>query len=265
MKKIRFSLCVINIYRKNQMQDKTNLILDMINMIARCLVVFLLYNYIFQLNNGSINGVDYKTTMWSMFIYFCIMTLNLRSLDKIIMSEIKSGNVEMFMNKPISYLFLSFFKVIGQGLYSFLFISLLGIILMLLFIGFPVVNWYIFIPTFIITFLLGQILSLIIYGIIGILAFFIEDNRPIHWIIDKMVMILGGSYLPISMFPNFMKLIAFISPFGAINFATSTIYSTWQQEFLLRISIQIIWIIISGLLLSFIYHKAKVKAMINGG
>lgn len=265
MKKIKFSLCVIKIYMKNQMQDKTNLILDMINMIARCLVVFLLYSYIFQLSDGNINGIDYKTTMWSMFIYFCIMTLNLRSLDKIIMSEIKSGNVEMFLNKPINYLFLSFLKVIGQGLYSFLFISFLGIIIMLLFIGIPIVNWTFFIPTFIITFLLGQSLGLMIYGIIGIAAFFIEDNRPIHWIVDKMVMILGGSYLPISMFPNFMKLIAFLSPFGAINFATSTVYSDWEQEFILRLLIQMIWITISGLLLRFMFHKAKVKAMINGG
>ena len=265
MNKIRFSLCVIKIYMKNQMQDRTNLLLDIFNMVARCLVVFLLYAYIFKLSNGSINGVDYKTTMFSMFIYFCIMTFNLRNLDKIIMTEIKSGNVEMFLNKPVNYLLLSFLKVIGQGIYSFLFISILGSIIMILTLGVPNVDLIIFIPTFIITFILGQILALFIYGIIGVSAFFIQDNRPIHWIVDKFVMILGGSYLPISMFPSFMKLIAFISPFGAINFATSTVYSSWNNEFLIRIILQIIWIIISFLILRFMYYKAKIKAMINGG
>ena len=265
MNKIRFSLCVIKIYMKNQMQDRTNLLLDIFNMVARCLVVFLLYAYIFKLSNGSINGVDYKTTMFSMFIYFCIMTFNLRNLDKIIMTEIKSGNVEMFLNKPVNYLLLSFLKVIGQGIYSFLFISILGSIIMILTLGVPNVDLIIFIPTFIITFILGQILALFIYGIIGVSAFFIQDNRPIHWIVDKFVMILGGSYLPVSMFPSFMKLIAFISPFGAINFATSTVYSSWNNEFLIRIILQIIWIIISFLILRFMYYKAKIKAMINGG
>ena len=81
MNKIKFCLCIIKIIMKNQMQDKTNLLLDIFNMISRCLVVFLLYAYIFKINNGSINNVDYKTTMYSMFIYFCIMTLNLRSLE----------------------------------------------------------------------------------------------------------------------------------------------------------------------------------------
>ena len=265
MKKIRFSVCVIKIIMKNQMQDKTNLLLDIFNMIARCLVVFLLYAYIFKISDNSINGVDYKTTMYSMFIYFCIMTLNLRSLDKIIMTEVKSGNVEIFLNKPINYLFISFLKVIGQGLYSFLFISILGIIIMIITLGIPNLNLIIFIPTFIITFILGQILALLIYGIIGVSAFFIEDNRPIHWIVDKFVMILGGSYLPISMFPNFMKIIAFISPFGAINFATSTVYNSWNNEFIIRILLQIIWIIITLLILRYMYNKAKIKAMINGG
>lgn len=265
MNKIKFCLCIIKIIMKNQMQDKTNLLLDIFNMISRCLIVFLLYAYIFKINNGSINNVDYKTTMYSMFIYFCIMTLNLRSIDKIIMNEVKSGNVEMYMNKPINYLIISIFKVIGQGLYSFLFISISGSIIMILIFGLPKVNYLLFVPTFIITFLLGQILSLIIYELIGLSAFFIEDNRPIHWVVDKFVMLLGGSYLPISMFPNFMKLIAFISPFGAINFATSTVYSSWDNEFMVRIIIQIIWIIISSFLLIFMYNKAKIKAMINGG
>lgn len=265
MKKINFSLTVIKIFMKNQMQDKTNILLDIFNMVSRCLIVFLLYAYIFKLNNGSINGVDYKTTMWSMFIYFCIMILNIRRLDNLIMTEVKSGNVEMFMNKPTNYLLLSFLKVIGQGIFSFLFISILGSIIMALFVGLPNLNLPVFIPTFIITLFLGQILGLLIYGIIGLMAFFIQDVRPIHWIVDKFVMILGGSYLPISMFPNFMKIIAFASPFGAINFASSTVYESWNNEFFIRISLQLLWIGIFGILLNYVFKKSKEKAMINGG
>jgi len=265
MKKIRFAFTVIKIFMKNQMQDKTNLILDIFNMVSRCLIVFLLYAYIFKLSNGSINGVDYKTTMWSMFIYFCLMILNIRRLDNLIMNEVKSGNVEMFMNKPTSYLIISFYKVIGQGIFSFLFISLLGSIVMALIVGIPSLNLAIFIPTFIITLLLGQIIGLMIYALIGLMAFFIQDIRPIHWIVDKFVMILGGSYLPISMFPPFMKMIAFLSPFGAINFASSTVYESWNNEFVYRILMQIGWIIIIYLVLNYVYNKSKEKAMINGG
>lgn len=265
MKRIKFALTVVKIFMKNQMQDRTNIILDIFNMVSRCLIVFLLYAYIFKLNGGVINGVDYKTTMWSMFIYFCIMILNIRRLDNIIMNEVKSGNVEMFMNKPTNYLLISFMRVIGQGIFSFLFISILGSIIMALFVGISNLNLPIFIPTFIITLFLGQILGLLVYGIIGLMAFFIQDVRPIHWIVDKFVMILGGSYLPISMFPNFMKVIAYASPFGAINFASSTVYDSWNEEFITRILLQFMWIFIFGILMNYIYKKSKQKAMINGG
>ena len=193
------------------------------------------------------------------------MILNVRKIHKLIMDDVKSGNVEMFINKPVNYVLLSFYKCIGQGLYSFIVISFLGSIAMILFVGIPKVNYVIFIPTFFITLVLGIILGLIMYSIIGILSFFMQDVRPIHWIVDKFIMILGGSYLPIALFPPFMKFIAYISPFGAINFATSTVYNSWNNDFIIRILLQIIWIIVFGFLLVYVYKKAREKAMINGG
>jgi len=265
MKKIKFPLTVIKIFMKNQMQNKTYLLLDLFNIISRCLIVFLLYGYVYKINNGIINGTDYKTILWSMFMYFAFMILNVRRIHKSIMDDVKSGNVEVFLNKPINYIFLSFYKNIGQGIYSFLVISILGSIALFILVGFPEVNLLIFIPTFIITLILGTILGLIMYAIIGILAFFIEDVRPIHWIVDKTVMVLGGSYLPVAFFPPFMKLLAFVSPFGAINFISSTVYSSWNNEFIIRILLQLLWILLFGLLLVFVYKKARSKAMINGG
>lgn len=265
MKKIRFALTTIKIFMKNQMQNKTYLLLDMVNMLSRCVIVFLLYGYVFGLNGGNINGLDYKTSLWSMFIYFCIMTLGVRKIDTNIMNDVKSGNVEMFMNKPVSYVIYSFYKVLGQGLYSFLVISFIGTILMIILIGVPNITLKIFIPTLIVTIILGTILGLIMYSIIGLISFMIQDIRPIHWIVDKLVMVLGGSYLPVAMFPKFMKILAYISPFGAVNFASSTVYSNWNNQYIMRIGIQIIWIIISYILLKLVFRKVKIKSMVNGG
>ena len=265
MKKIKFALLVIKIYMKNQLQDKTNLILDCVNMVSRCLIVFLLYSYIFKINNGSINGTNYQETLWSMFIYFCLMTLSIRKINELFMADVKSGNVEMYMNKPINYVLLNFYRTIGKGLFSFIFISIIGSILMFLFVGFPNINLAIFIPSLIIMIILGQLLGLILYSCIGLLAFFIEDIRPVYWITDKLVMVLGGSYLPISLFPTFLKIFAFISPFGAVNFATSTVFNSWSNEFIYRLLIVIGWIFISYFLLKYLFRKTKEKAMINGG
>lgn len=265
MKKIRFAISVISVFMKNQVQNKAYLLHDIVNMISRCFIVFMLYGYVFSINNDNINGADYNSALWSMFIYFCVMTLSTRKIYNLIMNDVKSGNVEMFLNRPVNYVFFSFYKQLGSGLYSFFIISLLGSFLMVLFVGLPEVNLAIFIPTFIITFILGVILALIIYSIIGLLSFFMQDVRPVFWITDKIVMVLGGSYLPISLFPPIMKFIAFVSPFGAINFTSSTVYNSWNDEFLIRILIQFGWVIVFAFLLMIVYKKAREKSMINGG
>ena len=265
MKKTNYPLTAIKIFMKNRIQNRTYLFYDIFGMVSRCLIVFLLYGYVFRVNNGSINGVDYKTTLWSMFIYFAIMILNLRKLDSTIMNDVRSGNVEMFLNKPVDYVVYSFYRTIGEGIYSFCIIGMIGIIGMILFCGIPEVNLLIFIPTFIITFILGAILALLVYSVIGLLSFFMQDIRPVHWIVDKTVMVLGGSYLPVALFPPVLKVLAYISPFGAINFATSTVYSSWNNDFYIRILTQVIWIIAFTFILKFVYSKAKQKAMVNGG
>ncbi len=265
MKNNKFSLTVIKIFMKNQMQNRSYLVLDTFNMLTRCLVLFFLYDYVFKVNGGDINGVSYQSTLWSMFIYFCLMTLKLRNIYTLIMNDVKSGNIEMFINKPVNYIFLTFYKAIGQGLYSFIVISFIGFIAMVIFVGVPSLNLVIFIPTLIIAVILGQILCLIIYSIVGILAFFMQDVRPVYWIVDKTVMVLGGSYLPIALFPKFMKFLAYISPFGAINFASSTVYESWNTEYIKLLLLQIVWIIVFGILLKYTFDLAKKKAMVNGG
>lgn len=267
MKKNKLSLAIIKMYMKNQMQSKSFVILDMINMIVRCLVVFLLYGYVFELSGGTINNTEYSTVLWSMFIYFCIMTLSIRHIVKLIMDDVKSGNVEMFLNKPVNYILIAFYKIIGKGLYSFILITIIGVILMTIFVGIPltVSNWIFTIAILIITFILGITLALIMYSIIGLLSFFMEDVRPIYWIVDKAIMVLGGSYLPIALFPDFLKIITYISPLGAVNFASSVVYNYSNLEFIIMIAIQIIWIVIFTIILKFVFSKVKEKAMINGG
>ena len=46
MKKTKFSLTVLKIYMKNQIQNRTYILLDVFNMISRCFIVFLFFNII---------------------------------------------------------------------------------------------------------------------------------------------------------------------------------------------------------------------------
>jgi ABC-type uncharacterized transport system permease subunit len=78
-------------------------------------------------------------------------------------------------------------------------------------------------------------------------------------------MILGGSYLPVALFPVFMYKLAIFSPFGASQFITHSVYDSWQSNWYMLLGIQLFWIIVLSLVAYVMFAKARQKVSINGG
>lgn len=266
MKEIRLATKILKTLIKDRIQYPGRLVVDTVSIIARCGILLILYWYVFRLNNGVINGTTYLFSAWSIFFYFSFSVLRLRDLSKLIMQDVQTGNIEVLFSKPISYISYRLWWQIGSGIYSFVVITILAVISLALLIGFPpTMTIGIFIPTLFLTFICGVILSLFLYLIVGLLAFWIEDILPVYWIVDKAVMILGGSYLPVALFPSLMKKISLYSPFGASQFVTHTISTSWQTNWYQLIGIQLCWIVLLAVVIYWMFQKAKQKVSVNGG
>jgi len=266
MKGIRLSKKIISTLVKDQINYPSRLIIDTVGLIARCGILLILYWYIFKLNNGVINGTTFIFTAWSIFFYFSFSVLRLRDIARLIMQDIQSGNIEVLFSKPISYFFYRIWWQVGLGIYPFVVINFFAIIVLALLIGLPyTMTIGIFLPTYILTFIFSAVLSLLLYAAVGLLSFWIDDINPVYWIVDKAVMILGGSYLPIALFPVLMYKIALYSPFGAAQFITHTVSESWKTNWYQLVGIQLIWIFIFGLLTFFMFKKAKQRVSVNGG
>ena len=266
MKAIRLGNKIVRTLVRDRIYYPDRLIVDTFGIIARCGVLLVLYWYVFQLNDGVINNTTYIVAAWSMFFYFAFHILRISGIARMIMQDVQSGNVEILFSKPVSYLAYRMWWQVGAGLYPFLVISLVGAIVLALIVGLPAtMSVGIFIPTVILVVFLGTLLSLFLYAIVGLLAFWIEDINPVFWIVDKAVMILGGSYLPVALFPDFMYKIALWSPFGASQFITHTVYETWATEWVMKIGIQVFWILVAAIIVSVLFAKAREKVSVNGG
>jgi ABC-2 type transport system permease protein len=251
---------------KDRIQYPGRLLVDTFSISVRCGVLLLLYWRVFKYQGGSINGVNFQIAAWSMFIYFSFMTLRLRDLAKLIMQDIKSGAIDILFAKPIHYLSYRMWWQFGLGLYSFFVVTFLGVLILVFTIGVPgnMLSGF-FWATFLITLILAAVLSLLIYSIVGLFAFWIEDIKPLYWIVDKAVMILGGSYLPVALFPKIMYEISIFSPFGASQFITHTVYDSWKADYLKLISIQLFWIAVTAFALALMFRLAYKKVSVNGG
>jgi len=266
MKEIRLANQIIKILLKDRIQYPGRMIIDTLGIIARCGVLLILYSFVFKLNNGTINKTTFLFAAWSIFFYFSFSMLRLRDITISIMNDVQTGNVEVLFSKPLSYLSYRMWWSVGSGLYSFIFISVLGAVVLGFLIGIPsTMTSVIFIPSFLLVIFCGSILSLFLYSIVGLLAFWIEDITPVFWMVDKSVMILGGSYLPVALFPSFMFKLALLSPFGATQFITHTVSETWRTNWYQLIGIQLVWIVILSATVYFMFEKVKKKISINGG
>lgn len=266
MKEIRLARKIIATLIKDNFQYPDRVIVDSIAMLARCGLLLVLYSYVFKLKGGTVNGVTFPLVAWSMFFYFSLMTLRMRVLTRMIMTDVKTGNIEVLLSKPVSYLLYRIWWQVGEGLYSFALVTLGGGAVLAYFIGLPAtMQSPFFIITFLLTIILGITLSSFIYTIIGLCAFWIEDASPILWIVDKTVMVLGGSFLPVALFPTIMYQIAIWSPFGSSQLVTHTVYASWQENWCQLMGIQVLWICILGLIAVAMFNRASKQVSVNGG
>jgi len=266
MKSSRIAIKILEKTIKDSFQYPGRLIADTVILIGRFGVLLLIYWYVFNLNNGVIKNTTFQLVAWGMYFYFLYYTLGLKNIYKSIKLDVNSGNIEVLFSKPVSYIFYKFWWQIGLGAYSFLVISLITSILMVLVIGVPeTMKTYLFIPSLIGTLFLGSFLTLLLYSIIGLLAFWMEEVNPVYWIVDKSVMILGGSYLPVALFPEKVLQASTLSPFGATNFITRIIYDSWESNWYQLLGLQAVWIFILGIVVGFMFNGAKRKLSVNGG
>lgn len=266
MKTIRLAHKIVSMQIEEAWQYPARLFTDLVGLGVRCGVLLLLYAYVFSLTGGEVHGVKYAVIAWSMFFYFAFSTLRLRDLARTITADVRTGNVETLFTRPISYVVYRIWWQIGKGLVSFLCATLLGTAVLAILIDIPETMMIpVFLPSALLVFFGGCVLSLLVYMIVGMCAFWIEETEPLLWIVDKAIMILGGSYLPVALFPDTLYSLARYSPFGASQFVTHTVYDTWKEEWVILLGIQVVWICVGVLILLVMYRHAQKRVSINGG
>lgn len=267
MKEIRLASKIISTLVKDRMREPIRLVIDTASVVIRSAVVLILYWYVFHLNNsGLVNGATYSVVVWGTFFSFAFSVLQLRGVATTISKDVKSGNIELLLSKPVSYLLYRVWWQIGSTLYPFIIASVFGFFALVFAVGVPAsMQLAIFLPSFLAAFVLGTALSLVIYMTIGLLAFWMEETRPVFWIVDKTIMILGGLYLPIAFLPKSIYNFSVYSPFGASRLIAHTVYDSWKLDWAKFIGVQLAWLLLFYLVVWVLFSRAKRRVSVNGG
>ena len=129
--------------------------------------------------------------------------------------DLRSGRLAYLLPRPISYLGATAAEAVGTffanfivlGVVTFLFtwlqvgsipFSLTGLF-MIIFFGFA-----------------AGCVALLFQMLIGISAFWFQEVTPFFWIWEKLLFMLGGLMLPLTVYPQWLQFLAQCTPFPAI-------------------------------------------------
>lgn len=158
-----------------------------------------------------------------------------------------------------------YFGFMGRNMTKVLFNLVVGIVVAWILVG-PILVTPIGVALGFFLLMLGYTLDFLIYFVIGILAFWIEDISAFNWIYAKMQMVFGGVVLPITLFPDALQKITLYLPFSQLYYGASRLIVDFQFSLLVQFFLtQIAWIFVLFLLTYFLFKKAMKYVSINGG
>lgn len=255
----------VRIAARNSASTWRNVIATKIATAMTLLALFAIYMHIFSLR-GGMNGMTVQAVLWSIAMYSLYWSIGMRNVFRDIADDVKSGSVEVMINKPADYILLTIAQRFGRSLYIiagtvFVLACILGV-----FVGLPPVTfslmWF---AQSLLLFSIGMIMSAVIFSLIGITAFWLDDPQPVMWIVDKSIMVLGGSIVPVALFPSWLRAVAEWSPMGVMLGFNQSFYPDFADRFSSLLASQLLWLLVLSVLTCVVWEKAKKKLSVYGG
>ena len=230
-------------------------------------LTILLYAFIYQLRNGApVNGIDFKVAASGMVLYAIVLGFGYRDLFKTINREFKSGGIEAWLNKPISYIQLKVAESFGKNMpVVFGLVGAAG--LFWLFSGqFPLVDG-VWLRMFagVILLGLGLAIATLLYVLVGLSVVWLQEAQPIYLILDKLIMIFGGAFIPIGFFPTALRLIGESLPTGAAIYVTQMFYPDFIANLPRFLITQVLWLGLLACAVMALSKAANAQLTVNGG
>lgn len=224
----------------------------------------IVYTYVF--NESGMNEISSFTAihaLWSIaFVQFIYQST--RNTFRNMKEEILSGQIELKLNKPYSFILHNLVESLGPAPIKFIGLLLVTIPVLSILFGIPEFS-PIQIIAFFVMFTQGIVLDTLIQQLISLSAFWIENPDPIFWISSKLAWIINGTFVPLALLPPIFRNISSVFPLSA-PFFIGRIFEPSQNTSLVNLMfVQFFWICLVAVVVNFVYKLAVKKISINGG
>jgi ABC-2 type transport system permease protein len=210
-----------------------------------------------------INGLSLRDILWYLMLAETI-ELGRPFVARNISANVKDGSIAYLLNKPYDFLLYQFSTTMGETVFRALMNAIFGGVVILWLVGPPEQPEGILVA---LPAIFGAwILHYCVAVMIGLSAFLVEDVSAFTWIYQKLAFLFGGMLIPLDFYPPWLQIIARALPFSSVTYGPARLFVTPSLELFVNVMmLQILWIVILALLLTFAYRRGVAYLTVNGG
>ena len=206
-------------------------------------------------------------TAKEMIWYLALTELIVLSLPLVhveIEEDVRSGNLAYFLLRPASYLWSRYFRALGAAFSRLLVMAVAGFAYAWCLVGLlpnsSSLLW--FLPLGLLAMMVGTLFQLII----GLFAFWLQDSSPLYWVWQKLLFILGGLILPLSIYPVWLQKVSQFTVFPyLLHFPATISLRPNPHDIVVCVLALLLWGLLGIFIGNFIFRRACQDLVINGG
>jgi ABC-2 type transport system permease protein len=226
-------------------------------------VFFSLWRAIFA-GSATIAGFTMVQMLWYLTFTEAIELSQTRVFMPI-SEEVKDGTVAYSLNRPYSYVLFWISRAMGENLVKVVPLLLEGFLLALIMVG-PLPGYFRALPMGLLVIVLGILIGTTLQTIVGLLAFWFEEVMPFWWIIQKLVFVIGGMFIPIDVYPDWLASIARFTPFAFAAYWPATVFVAFSaKRVVTTLAGQVAYLVVFGLIAAILFRAAVKKLHAHGG
>ncbi len=213
---------------------------------------------------SSIAGFGVRDLIWYMVITEGLV-LSVPRIVQTIDAEVRGGDVAYRLTRPYSYPLYHVAGFWGETVVRLPINLLVGGAVALLAVGPPAISLESALAT-VVTIAVAISLMGVLAVLIGLTAFWVEDTLPIDWIYNKFVFTLGGMFLPLDLFPDWLAAVSRVLPFASICYAPARLFVAFSWDaFGSLVLTQAAWLLLSAVVVQFVFSRAVRRVVAHGG
>ena len=256
---------VLRTAARQQWVYRAELVMRAVQMMLFVGVFMALWSTVFKIGGqAELAGYTMVEVIW----YFGMTETIVLSSSRIfieISEAVKAGDLAYTLARPLSYPFYQVANSLGNSAPRFLLNFLTAAVVVGLGMG-QVAGSPSGLLAFLVMAALALLLDALVAVLIGLLSFWIEEVMPIYWIYQKLLFTVGGMFLPLEMFPDWLRRITAWLPFQFVTYAPARAFVAFEPDFVLRAMVgQVIYIAIVLALVTFVWRRAQRRLVVHGG